>query len=96
MKIVKLDRRYKQFKEHGHTVGIMFDRYTNESRDVEDACREIFNTSSWDRSGPWCGYFGSYRKRERDEWNGGFRQYWITFKDESAVSLILLKMNQTN
>ena len=94
MKIVKLDRRFKQHKQYGHTVGMMFDRYSAETRNIEFLCEDIFGSPCWDRSGSWAGYFGSYRKPVEGERVGGYRTYWITFREESAISLVLLKLEQ--
>lgn len=84
MKVIKLNRRYTQFKESGHTIGFRFNIYTNQCMDIEQALREITGRSGWDRDGDWCGYFGK---------GPSPRPYFITLRDEAVASMVLLKIS---
>ena len=94
MKIVKLNGRHKQFKEHGHTMAFRFNTFTDEARRVEKACRSLFDHGGWDRNASWYSYFGS---KAMPCINNGvhatMRPFWVTLKDESAVSVILLSLD---
>jgi hypothetical protein len=89
MKIVKLNRRYRQFKEHGHTVALRFDGYGSESQAMEKVCREKLKSHGWLRDHNWYGYYGDRNSRyDRD----AARPYWITFRNEADLTLVLLSV----
>jgi len=87
MKIIKLNRRYKQFKEHGHVAGIRFPTWNDRAQAVERVFREITKSSGWARNGSWYGYFGKVGRRT------AARPYFITVCDESLLTMALLKVN---
>jgi hypothetical protein len=84
VKVIKLNRRYTQFKESGHTIGFRFDKYTEQCIAIERALREITGQGGWSRDGVWCGYFGK---------GPSPRPYFITLRDEAMASMVLLKIS---
>jgi len=86
MKIVKLNRRYRQFKEHGHTVALRFDGYGSESQAMEKVCREKLKSHGWLRDHNWYGYYGDRPSPDC------IRPYWITFRNEEDLTLVLLSV----
>ena len=87
MKIIKLNRRYRQFKEHGHVAGIRFPTWNHQAQKAELAFKDLTRTSGWDRSGSWYAYFGKARLTT------SARPYFITVRDESLLTMALLKVN---
>jgi hypothetical protein len=87
MKIIKLNRRYKQFKEHGHFAGLRFHTWSHRAQVVENAFKDITRTNGWDRGGAWYAYFGKVSRRT------DARPYFITVRDESLLTMALLKVN---
>ena len=88
MKVVKLNRRFRQFKEHGHTIGLRFSSYT-ESVPYEKTVKTKLGSGSWTRSDLWYSYFGDRRRLYES------RPYWITFRNESDLTLVLLSIDLT-
>ena len=89
MKIVKLNKRYKNFKKFGHTVAIKFDGWGDQAREVESHLSDIygmFNITMWN------GYFGK-PVETRHMVCVTVRPYWITVKDPADLTLVLLKLN---
>ena len=93
MKVVKLNRRYKQFKENGHTVAIRFESHTVKAIAYERACREKLKGYGYTRSDPWYSYFGSKSSDELLVYQP--RTYWITFRNEADLTLVLLSPDLT-
>ena len=92
MKIVKLNRRFRQFRDHGHVVALRFEGHTKKSTVVEKVCRERLNGGGWLRDQDWYSYYGDRNSRyDRDV----ARPYWITFRRESDLSLVLLCVDLT-
>jgi len=90
MKIVKLNRRHKQFKENGHTVALRFEYYQpNAVSAYEKVCRARLRGHGYDREADWCGYFG-YAPNSNAP-----RPYWITFRNEADLTLVLLSVDLT-
>lgn len=83
MKVVKLNCRFKQYKEHGHTVALRFDTWDIDANMYEKACRAKLEGNGWDRSQDWYSYFGDRR-------NNGPRPYWITFRNETDLTMVML------
>jgi hypothetical protein len=92
MKIVKLNSRYKQFKEHGHVIAMRFDVHSVETMAYERACREKLTGHGYTRADPWYSYFGS--KPSKGLYTR--RPYWITFRNEMDLTLVLLSVDLTN
>lgn len=89
MKIVKLNRRFKMFKEHGHTVALRFNEFNRNARTIETICKEKFKTGPWNTQGPWHGRFGD----RPDPFSP--RPYWISFRNESDLTFVLLSADLT-
>lgn len=89
MKVVKLNRRFRQFKEHGHTVGLKFFGYT-ESIPYETATKNKLGGGGYIRSSLWYSYFGDRSSRYHS------CPYWITFRNEADLTLVLLSVGLTN
>jgi hypothetical protein len=87
MKVVKLNRRFRQFKEHGHTVALRFDGWNSKATAVEKVCRARLQGGGWLRDHDWYSYYGE-RNSRRNLICG--RPYWITFRRESDLTLVLL------
>jgi len=87
MKVVKLNRRFRQYKDHGHTVALRFPNWSLDAQKVEKIASKRLGGSSYNREADWCGYFGhapsgtGYRES---------RPYWITFRREADLTLVLL------
>jgi len=84
MKEVKLNRRFKQFKEHGHTIAFRFEGFGLHARAIERICNQRLLGSGWSRNNTWYSYYG-----ERLNCNE-VRPYWITFRNETDATLVLL------
>jgi hypothetical protein len=86
MKVVKLNRTHKMFKERGHTYGFRFDGYEKDIINIEKICQELYGTYWYEVNGPWSSHFGHAIR-------GGPKPYWVTVRDEHYVTLILLRLN---
>lgn len=89
MKVVKLNRRFKQFRENGHTVALRFPGYSDASRRMEKLVSERLGGTAWNRSGNWCSYFGA------SNGHSDRKTYWITFRNEADLTLVLLSADLT-
>ena len=87
MKIVKLNRRWNQYKEHRHTVAFRFDSWTETAKRIEDKLRQLTNTGGWTKSAEWYSYFGKAPPGYRP------RPYFITMRDESLMSAVLISVD---
>jgi hypothetical protein len=89
MKIVKLNRRFRQFKEHGHVVALRFEGWNKKATAVEKVCREKLNGGGWSRDQDWYSYYGDRNSRyDRD----AVRPYLITFRNEAELTLVLISL----
>ena len=87
MKIVKLNRRFKQFRENGHTVALRFKHYDPRLVGAyEKVCRARLKSHGYNREGDWAGYFGHAPNTSSG------RPYWITFRNEADLTLIMLSV----
>ena len=85
MKVVKLNRRFRQFKEYGHTVAFKFPNgYTKDAQTIQRVCGQKLKGSGWMRDHDWFGYYGDRPNRY------DVRPYWITFRNEKDATLVLL------
>jgi len=85
MKVVKLNRRFRQFKEHGHTVALKFPHgITSDAQAIHKVCSRKLKGNGWDRSDTWYSYYGDRPRRD------AVRPYWITFRNEADLTMILL------
>ena len=90
MKIVKLNRRFKQFKENGHTVALRFESYQPQTiAAYEKICRARLRGHGYNREADWYSYFGHAPNSNSP------RPYWITFRRESELTLVLLSVDLT-
>lgn len=87
MKIVKLNRRFRRFKEAGHTVALRFDEWGHKPSAVEKVCRDRLG-SPYARDASWEGYFGTSK-------TVGPRPYWVSFRYEKDLTLVLLSADLT-
>ena len=86
MKIIKLNRSYKQFK-YGHTVGFRFTGWCQDAHKVERIVSELTGSRNrYDRKNEWYSYFGHTDKRT------GSKPYYITMRNEALPSAVLLKL----
>lgn len=88
MKIVKTQRRWKLYQE-GFPVAIRFDSYADSMRSgIEKLCRERFgNEYYWSGSGgQWRTHWGKASSRFNT------RPYFYGFRNEAAISMILLSL----
>ena len=85
MKVVKLNRRFRQYKEYGHTVALRFPNgLTPDAQAIHRVCGQKLNGSGWMREHDWYSYYGKNSGRY------DVRPYWITFRRESDLTMILL------
>ena len=85
MKVIKLNRRYQIFKEHGYQAGLRFNTYGNTARNIEKTCLERLGASTYNQplESNWTRYFG-----KRNVY--GPTPYFIMFRKESDLSFVLL------
>ena len=92
MKVVKLNRRFRMHKEHGHTVALRFNTWGDRAREVERVTKDTFGSQyTWntDDYEYWRGYFGKANTGHRSFG----RPYWITFRNPADLTLIMMKLN---
>jgi hypothetical protein len=89
MKVVKLNRRFRQFRENGHTVAIRFPHYSPKVSNLEKFVRHRLGGHGYDRQADWCGYFGAANG------HSDRKTYWITFRNEADLTLVLLSVDLT-
>jgi hypothetical protein len=87
MKVVKLNRRFRQFKEHGHTIALRFTDWA-EAMPYEKIIQARLGVS-WQRHDSWYSYFGNRSNLYV------LRPYWITFRNEAELTLVLLSADLT-
>jgi hypothetical protein len=78
MKIVKLDRRYNAFND-GYTHALRFDACCQTS----DRIIRFLDERYREACGVWHSNFGSVN-------NTGRRTFWINFRNEADIALVLL------
>ena len=90
MKIVKLNRRFKQYKEYGHTIALKFSNgYSKDAGKIEKICRDRFDSAGWMPDSDWYHYYGARSGRY------DVRPYWISFRNEADLTLVLLSADLT-
>jgi len=97
MKLIKLDRRYRAFKEYGHTYAFRFASWSREAGCVEDIMSKILGSQYTMTSGDVVVCFRDWRATfgTRPHVNQP-RPYFISFRDESIASVVLLKMEMND
>ena len=89
MKVVKLNRRFKQFRDNGHTVAIRFPCYNVRAGRIEKFVKQRLGGHGYDRQADWCGYFGAANG------HSDRKTYWITFRNEADLTLVMLSLDLT-
>ena len=87
MKLVKLNRRYKAFKEYGHNWAFRFNSYDPKIiGPIERIFQDMHGSQYlyWNKPHAWKACFGSPTKN-------GSRPYWVSFVNEQDASIVLLK-----
>jgi hypothetical protein len=90
MKLIKLNRRYRAYKDYGHTWGFRFDHWSAEHCGPVERLLESMYGSQYkgtDLYYHWRATFGTHVP-----FNAHYKPYFITFRDESIISVILLKL----
>jgi hypothetical protein len=91
VKLVKLNRRYKAFKEYGHRWAFRWQSYSpKECGRVEKIMQDMHGSQwRWNRNDAreWQATFGHISSRQAT------RPYWISFKNEQDATVVLLKMS---
>ena len=91
MRLVKLNRRYKAFKEEGHTWAFRFSGYDPKIVGrVEKIFQDLHGSQYkyWGQANAWKACFGSPRPN-------GPRPYWISFRDEYDATVVLLRLESS-
>jgi hypothetical protein len=90
MKVVKLNRRFTMYKDHGHQVALRFSSYTKEVGQIERTTKELLGNQfeSWDSYPHWRAYFGKLSGHTT------VRPFWITFRDPAHLTMLMLKLDQ--
>ena len=90
MKVVKLNRRFRMHKDHGHQVALRFNGWNDRAREVERVTKDTFGSQyKWHTSDyeTWHGYFGKASGHTPN------RPYWITFRNPADLTMIMMKLN---
>jgi len=88
MKVVKLDRRFRQFKQHGHVIAVRCDSWLGEGVALEKICNAKLEGRGYMPDNDWHAYFGKDNGRPN-------RPFWISFRRETDLTLVLLSANLT-
>ena len=75
------------FKEHGHTVALRWPGWSKDIPVYESVCRNRLGREYKNYS--WSGHFGTRNGRT------DLRPYWITFRNEADLTLVLLSAQLT-
>ena len=85
MKVIKLNRRFKVYKERGHEVAVKFQGYGPKAGELEKVCRDRLGENYiWNPEGTWYGWFG----KKRTVMN--LSPYFISFQKESDLTFVLM------
>jgi hypothetical protein len=88
MKVVKLDRRFRQYKQHGHVIAVRCDTWLGEGIPLEKICCAKLGDRGYMPDNDWYAYFGKNNGRAN-------RPFWISFRRESDLTLVLLSAQLT-
>jgi len=89
MKVVRLNNRFRQFKQHGHVIAMRCDSWLGEGVPLETICRAKLGVRGYMPDNNWHAYFGKLNGR-------GLRPFWISFRREADLTLVLLSAQLTN
>lgn len=94
MKIVKLNRRFTIYRNHGFEVALRFEGYTPEARRYEKAVKSVLGSECW----LWK-WYNSANEKVKGDWASGWsnptksgdsRPYWLYLRKESSLSAVML------
>jgi len=88
MKVVTLDRRFRQYKQHGHVIAVRCDTWLGEGIPLEKICKAKLGDRGYMPDNDWHAYFGKANGRR-------FRPCWISFRREADLSFVLLSAGLT-
>ena len=89
MKLVKLNRRHKAFKEHGHQWAFRWNSYEPTAvYQVEKILHSMHGSQYSYNQSVWKSGFGSPVRS-----NNGYRPYWVSFKNEYDATVVLLQVS---
>ena len=77
------------FKDYGHVIGLRFPGWDKDAADMERFCHVKLG-SKYKDSG-WSAQFGSPNYTD----GYGNKTYWITFRNEEDLTMILLCLDNT-
>jgi hypothetical protein len=91
MRLIKLNKTHKAYKEHHHQWAFRFDSYDSKQcpkieRIMHDTLGSQYSYSG--HSPVWKSNFGSPVRGYN-----GYRPYWISFINEADATLVLLQLN---
>ena len=88
MKIIKLNKRFSMGRE-GYTHALRWvEGYSRYVVPYEQAMQEMYGGSRYTTGNPWRSAYGSSRSK------AGITPYYIYLKDESMLTMLLLRVNQ--
>ena len=89
MKVVKLNKRFNVYRNQGHIWGLRFSPYLVNMNKIQQIEHSLTNMlGSQYSSTRWRAYFGKE--------NGRAQVYWITIKDPSVMTALLLKFDHNS
>jgi hypothetical protein len=89
VKVIKLNRRFKVYKERGHEVAVKFQGYGPKASELEKVCQaRLGENYIWNPEGTWYNWFGKKR------YGMHLSPYFISFQKESDLTFVLLGMDQ--
>lgn len=83
MQLIKLNRRFRACREHGHTIALEFSGFDIQSSVIEGRMMMAFGSQYKDQP-EWRSWFGRLNGRR------GCRPYYISMLDESHLTLLML------
>jgi len=84
VKVIKLNRRYTLYKEHGCTHAIRFSSWSTEAGKVEQFLRERYGSEyNWNKNHTWKSHWGKSS-------TGNSRPYFIGVRDEQIIFIAQL------
>lgn len=86
MKVIKLNRRYRMFKDHGHQAGLRFYTWNMQAQAAERLLRQLTTSGGWQPDGEWYAYTGKTSSQF------GARPYFITVRDPAVLSAVLISL----
>ena len=85
MKVIKLNRRFKVYKEQGHEVAVKFDGYGGKASELEKVWRDRLGENYiWNPEGTWYGWRG------KKLYGHFMAPYFISFQKESDLTFVLM------